>query len=125
MSRSCPLLLLGLAVAGGFVLLSTFAFADGASEAIAFGVSIATLLASVVTAAKAPSSAARTLTASIGLVSAWTILVLLGIFSGATQSWLIFAGGATVAGAALIASGADDVRRQRAQLVAVPQTKAA
>lgn len=125
MSRSYPLLTLALAVAGGFVLLSTFAFADGANEAIAFGVSIGTLLASVATTALAPSAGAKALNAGIGLVSAWTILVALGIFSGDTQSWLIFAGGAAVAGGALTASAANDARRARTQLVAVPQTKAA
>ena len=104
-----PLLMLGLIAAGAFVVISTFAFGSGTSESIAFGVSIGTLVAGLGAQALVPAerrSRHRLLQAGIVGVSAWTILVALGIFGGATQTWLIFAGGVAVATAGLLANAA-------------------
>jgi hypothetical protein len=123
MSRSYPLLVLGLLVAGAFIVVSTFAFGSGAVDGIVFGVSIATLLTGGVAAALAPTRAQTAANAGVVLASAWTILVALGIFSGATQTWLLFAGGAAVATAALASSAAESLARPRSERsapVAVP-----
>jgi hypothetical protein len=96
--------MLGLLVAGAFIVVSTFAFGSGAVDGIAFGVSIGTAWFGLVAAVQAPGRGQRALAAVAVLISAWTILVALGIFSGATQTWLIFAGGAAIAAAGLAAA---------------------
>ena len=102
-----------LAVAGGFVVLTTFAFGTSAATSIDFAISIGAVLAGL--------AIAKGVNAGIGIgtavVGAWSILVTLGIFSGATQRWLDFAAGAafTVAG---LAAGALVARSQRTAPVA-------
>jgi hypothetical protein len=128
MSRLYPLTTLALLVAGAFLVVTTFAFGGGAADWIAFGVSAGTLAGGATAAIAAPSRSGRALNAGVALLSAWTILVALGIFSGAVQTWLIFAAGAAIAGAATIAQAAYDVGRARAEAsgpVAVPAVKAA
>ena len=119
MSRSYPLLTLATAVVGALLVITTFAFGGSAEAWIAFGLSVAALGASLGTIR---SNAAHAIGTS--LVSAWTILVALGIFSGATQTWLIFAGGAAI-GVSGVVGNALAERRPARGLVAVPDTKAA
>jgi hypothetical protein len=99
MKRYYPLTQL-LAVAGGFVVITTFAFGASAATSIDFAISIGALLIGL--------AVARGVSAGIGLgtsvLGAWSILVTLGIFSGATQRWLDFAAGAAFAVAGLVAS---------------------
>ena len=113
MKRYYPLTQL-LAVAGAFVVITTFAFGSGAATAIDFAISIGATLAGLVLA--------RTnLAVGIGtaVVGAWSILVTAGIFSGATQRWLDFAAGVAFAAAGLVA-GALIERAQRRGPLAAP-----
>lgn len=130
MSRSYSLTSLALAVAGGFIALTTFAFSQGSSNSITFAIAIAAGLAAIAAQRRVPDvhrRLHRTLLGATTLVAAWTILVTLGIFSGATQQWLVFAGGAAIGGMALLGSAVDDVARGRraAGPVAVPSVRAA
>jgi hypothetical protein len=97
MKLSYPLSQL-LAVAGAFVVVITFAFSASAATSITFAVSIGAVLAG---AALARTN--RALGVGTAIVGAWSILVSLGIFSGATQRWLDFAAGAAFAAAGLAA----------------------
>jgi FtsH-binding integral membrane protein len=116
MSRLSSLIPLALAVAGGFAAAATFAFGDGTNEPIALGISTAAMIAGVVLA-----RTRRAAGAAVVLVSAWTLLVSVGIFSGDTQSWLIFAGGAAVGATGLAIATREATRAQPAQLVSVPK----
>ena len=73
-----------------------FAFSQGSSNSITFAIAIAAGLVALAAQGNVPAAPRRlhrTLLAATTLVAAWTILVTLGIFSGATQQWLVFAGG--------------------------------
>ena len=109
---------LAAAVIGALLVITTFAFGGDTADWIAFGLAVAGLGTAAVAA-----RSQRLLAAGIGLVSAWTVLVALGIFSGATQTWLIFAGGAAVAAAGVLGN-AREARRQPA-LASVADLKAA
>jgi hypothetical protein len=98
-----------LAIAGAFVVITTFAFGTSAATSIDFAISIGAVLAGL--------AIARGVSLGIGLstvvVGAWSILVTLGIFSGSTQRWLDFAAGAAFAVAGVVA-GALVARSQSA-----------
>ncbi|HEX2087859.1 MAG TPA: hypothetical protein VHF89_19390 [Solirubrobacteraceae bacterium] len=98
---------LAAAVIGALLVITTFAFGGDAADWISFGLAVAAL------GTAGALRGQRLLGAGIGLVSAWTILVALGIFSGATQTWLIFAGGAAI-GTAGVIGNALSARRQTA-----------
>ena len=106
-----------LAVAGAFVVVTTFAFSTSAATSIDFAISIGATLAGL--------AIART-NIAIGLgtavLGAWSILVTAGIFSGATQRWLDFAAGVAFA-AAGVAAGALAERAQRRALDVVETRK--
>jgi hypothetical protein len=117
MSRSYSLLTLASVVLGALLVIDTFAFGGSTESWIAFGLAVAALGTSA-----AIGRTRRLYASGATLVSAWTILVALGIFSGATQTWLIFAGGVALGTAGVIANA---VGERRAALVAVPSSRAA
>ena len=103
---------LAAAVLGALLVITTFAFGGDTADWIAFGLAVGSLGTAVAL------RSSRALAAGIALVSAWTILVALGIFGGATQTWLVFAGGVAIAVAGLVGN----VRAgRRTALVAVPK----
>ena len=114
MKRYYPLTQL-LAVAGAFVVVTTFAFSSSTATSIDFAISIGATLAGLAIAAIAPSTAGRGIGLGTTVVGAWSILVTLGIFSGATQRWLDFAAGVAFAAAGLV-GGALVARAQRRAL---------
>ena len=89
---------LAAAVIGALLVITTFAFGGDTADWIAFGLAVAALGTAVAARGR------RALAAGVGLVAAWTVLVALGIFSGETQTWLIFAGGAAIAAAGVVAT---------------------
>jgi hypothetical protein len=114
MSTRYPLLSQTLAVAGSFVVLATFAFGRGAANAIDFGVIIGITVVAAAALAVAPRTRAQlALSAGTLVVGAWTILVTAGIYSGATQRWLTFAGGVAVAAASVAGHTLYDLARER------------
>jgi hypothetical protein len=114
MKRYYPLTQL-LAVAGAFVVVTTFAFSSSTATSIDFAISIGATLAGLGIAALAPSRAGVGIGLGTAVLGAWSILVTLGIFSGSTQRWLDFAAGAAFAAAGL-AAGALIERAQRRAL---------
>jgi hypothetical protein len=106
-----------LAAAGGFVVLTTFAFGHGAANAIDLGVIIgATILAAAAVLAS-PSARHRAVVGASTLIGAWTVLVTAGIFAGATQRWLTFAAAVAITGLALVGHTAYELRRSRREVV--------
>jgi hypothetical protein len=104
MSIRYPLITQALAAAGGFVVVTTFAFSRGTANSVDFAVAIGITAVALGSIAVAPAPHRRRLVAlgaATAAVGAWTILVTLGIFSGATQEWLVFASGAAIAAAGL------------------------
>jgi hypothetical protein len=104
-----------LGVAGAFMVITTFAFSTSAATSIDFAISIGAVLAGL--------AIARTTNVLIGastaVLGAWSILVTVGIFSGATQRWLDFAAGAAFAVAGVVA-GALVARAQLGAVAVAP-----
>jgi hypothetical protein len=105
-----------LAAAGGFVVLTTFAFGHGAANAIDLGVIIGVTIVAAAAVLASPSVRHRAVSGVSALIGAWTILVTAGIFSGATQRWLTFAGAAAITGLALLGHTAYELRRARREV---------
>jgi hypothetical protein len=103
-----------LGVAGAFVIVTTFAFSTSAATSIDFAISIGAVLAGLALA----RGTSIALGAGTAVVGAWSILVTLGIFSGATQRWLDFAAGAAFAAAGLAAGALIERSQRRALAVA-------
>ena len=101
MSKSYPYLLQALSIAAGFVVLSTFAFGHATANAIDFAVSIGITVVGAAAVALGRGKVERGIGVASVVLGAWTILVTLGIFSGATQRWLTFAAAAAVTAIAL------------------------
>ena len=106
-----------LAVAGAFVVITTFAFGSSAATSIDFAISIGATLAGL---AIARSNVAIGLGTTV--LGAWSILVTAGIFSGATQRWLDFAAGVAFAAAGLVAGALIERSQRRAAPVVAPAT---
>lgn len=102
-----------LAIAGAFVVVTTFAFGHGAANAIDLGVIIGVTVVSLGAVAAARASQ-RVLSLGSVVIGVWTILVTAGIFSGAAQRWLTFAAGAAVALLGVAGHAAYDAARDRA-----------
>jgi len=101
LSKYYPHLLQALAVAAGFVVLSTFAFGHSTANAIDFAISIAITVLGVVAVAVGRGKVERAIGLATVVLGSWSILVTVGIFSGSTQRWITFAAAAAVAGLAL------------------------
>jgi hypothetical protein len=101
LSKYYPHMLHALAVAAGFVVLSTFAFGHSTANAIDFALSIAITVIGVGVVAAGRGKVERALGAATTVLGAWSILVTVGIFAGPTQRWLTFAAAAAVTGLAL------------------------
>jgi hypothetical protein len=95
-SRLYAYVMLALALAGGFIVVATFAFGQSTANEIGIGV------AAVVTVAAVGAGfidvepilpGAALLTCLIG---AWNFLVTVGVLSGDTQHWVTFASAAAI-----------------------------
>ena len=109
-SKYYPNLLQALAVAAGFVVLSTFAFGHSTANAIDFAVSIAITVLGVGVVAAGRGKVERAIGVATTALGAWSILVTVGIFSGSTQRWLTFAAAAAVVGLALAGQAIEESR---------------
>ena len=97
-TRPYPYVALLMALAAGFVIVTTFAFGHGTANAIDFGISIGLTAASVGAYLVGTSRLERAGALASYLVGAWAILVTAGVFSGSTQRWLTFASAAAIVG---------------------------
>lgn len=116
LSKSYPLITVTLAIAGGFVVLTTFAFSQGAANGIDFAIGIGVTVLGLAAFASAPAEHRRThraLSGAVVAIGAWIILVTLGIFTGDTQNWLVFGSGAAVGAAGLAAHALYESGRER------------
>jgi steroid 5-alpha reductase family enzyme len=114
-----------MALAGGFVVVTTFAFGHGTANAIDFGVSIGVAAASVVAYLVSHSRLERATALVSYLVAAWSILVTAGVFSGATQRWLTFAAAAAIVGLSVAGQVIDLLARERPAVRPVAKPQAA
>src|SRR5262249_24969794 len=86
---STPFLTNGIiALAGGFLVVASQAFASATTGWVAFGIGIGVLVISCVAQADASRGPAqRGIDAMVAVVSAWTIVASV-VFDGATLRWL-------------------------------------
>ena len=93
---------LALAVAAGFLVVASVAFAESTVTSLAFAISIATLIISAGIAYSDRRHVASAITAVVAAgVSAWTIVASL-VFSSSTVQTLAFAGSLAVVGLSLV-----------------------
>ena len=93
-----------LALAGGFLIVESQAFAAGSAAAIAFAVAIALTVVALVAmyVGRTRERPFSLLPACAALIGGWTI-VAMNVFSASTEKWLAFAGGVGVLALALCA----------------------
>jgi hypothetical protein len=108
LSKSYTYLLQAIAVAAGFVVLSTFAFAHSTANAIDFALSIAITVLGIGVVAAGHDKAERGIGLATAAIGAWSILVTVGIFSDGTQRWVTFAAAAAVTGLAVAAQALEE-----------------
>jgi hypothetical protein len=102
-----------LALAGGFVVASSQAFASGTTAWLAFGIGIAALVLAAAPALFREKSPVALSVDGLGAVLAiWTIVASV-VFHGDTVLWLSFAEGAGFFGLALASLTLDHVRLAR------------
>jgi hypothetical protein len=103
-----------LALASGFVLVSTFAFSPNVAGWIAFGVTGVLVLAMTAGAAALPRRGwtQRGLDAAVVVLAAWTIVESL-VFDGATMTWITFGVAAGLLGLALAGLTAHELTTER------------
>jgi hypothetical protein len=82
---------LALALAGGFLVVATFAFAHSTANDVAIGVAAVITVAAAATCSLRVDRLLRAAALATCLVGAWTFLVALGVFRDATQRWVTFA----------------------------------
>ena len=127
LSKSYPYLLQALAVAAGFVVLSTFAFGHSTANAIDFAISIGITVLGVGVFAAGRGRLERGIGLAATLLGAWSILVTVGLFSGGTQRWLTFAAAAAIAALAVTGQAFEEsgVTRRMPRLRRAAAAKAA
>jgi hypothetical protein len=98
-NRTYLVLTSALAVAGGFVVVATFAFSEPVAASIALGIGIGACVGSIATLAVVPASHAlrsRALAIVSAVAAACTLIAAAGVFAGDAQRWIVFAGGVAV-----------------------------
>jgi peptidoglycan/LPS O-acetylase OafA/YrhL len=109
------LLTMLLALAGGFLVVETQAFAPSTAVAIAFAVAIGVTVVALAAVFEGRRRGGRVFVSLPGaavLVGAWTI-VATNVFSTLTEKWLAFASGLGVLGLALVALTIHELRTER------------
>lgn len=103
-----------LALAGGFVLVVTQAFAPPVVGWIAFGVTGVGVLVLTAATALVPGrgSLQRSLDAVVAVLAAWTIVETL-VFSGTVMVWLTFGAAAGIVAVALVGLVAHELSTER------------
>jgi hypothetical protein len=91
---------IGLAVAGGFLVVASQAFVVSVFEWLMLGVGVIAVLAAGAAVLRGRGRIQRGLDGIIGVLGAWTIVASL-IFAGSTVTWLGFASGAALVALAL------------------------
>jgi FtsH-binding integral membrane protein len=100
-----------LALAAGFLVVATMAFAPGTVAWISFGIAIAIAVTGL---AMLPSRSPiqRIVSGLVTLVGAWTIVASL-VFAPATVVWLAFASALAVVGLSVVGLTAHELRTER------------
>jgi len=103
-----------LAVAGGFVIVATFAFAPPVVGWIAFGVTGVGVLLLMAATAFAPGRGLvqRTLDGVVAVLAAWTIVESL-VFNGSVMVWLSFGAAAAMVAIAIAGLIAHELSTER------------
>jgi hypothetical protein len=124
-SRLYAYVMLALALAGGFVVVTTFAFGHSTANTIDIGVTAAVTLAAAATCFIRVEPILRGAALLTCLIGAWTFLVTIGIFSGDTQRWLTFAFAAAIVATSIAAQVVNVHANELPAVRRVPETKAA
>jgi hypothetical protein len=105
---------LALGVAAAFLVVASVSFSSAATAALAFGISIGTLIVSAVVAYIDRTSVASVYTAAlIALISAWTIVASL-VFSRPTVQNLALAASLAITGLAVVGLTGHEISLERA-----------
>ena len=105
---------LAVGIASAFLVVASAAFSPSAVAALAFAISIGTLIVSVGVANLDRTSTASVYTAvPVALISAWTIVASL-VFSVSTVQSLALASSLAIAGLAVVALTANELSLERA-----------
>jgi peptidoglycan/LPS O-acetylase OafA/YrhL len=109
------LLTMLLALAGGFLVVETQAFAPSTAVPIAFAVAIGVTvlaLAAVLEGSRRDSRYFMWLPGASILLGAWTI-VAMNVFPTLTEKWLAFASGLAILGLAVVALTVHELKAER------------
>jgi hypothetical protein len=124
-SRLYSYLMLALALAGGFIVVTTFAFEHSTANAIDIGVTAAVTVAAAGTCFIRVERILRAAALLTCLIGAWTFLVTVGVFSGETQRWVTFAFAAAIVATTIAAQVVNVHASELPAVRRVPETKAA
>ena len=124
-SRLYAYLMLALALAGGFIVVTTFAFAHSTANAIDIGVTAAVTVAAAATCFIRVGPVLRGAALLTCLIGAWTFLVTVGVFSGETQRWVTFAFAAAIVATSITAQVVNVHASELPGVRRVPESKAA
>ena len=88
--------MLALALAGGFIVVATFAFGQSTANGIGIGVAAVVTVAAVAAWFIHVDPILRAAALLTCLIGAWTFVVTVGVLSGATQHRVTFASAAAI-----------------------------
>jgi hypothetical protein len=124
-SRLYSYLMLALTLAGGFIVVTTFAFAHSTANAIDIGVIAAVTVAAAATCFIRVEPILRGAALLTCLIGAWTFLVTIGVFSGDTQRWVTFAFAAAIVATSIAAQVVNVHANELPAVRSAPETRAA
>jgi hypothetical protein len=124
-SRLYAYVMLALALAGGFIIVTTFAFGHSTANAIDIGVAAAVTLVAAATCFICVIPSLRAVALLTCVIGAATFLVTIGVFSGETQRWLTFAFAAAIVATSIAAQVVNVHANELPAVRRVPETKAA
>ena len=115
-ARLYSYLTLGLVLAAGFVVVTTFAFVHTTADDIGLVAAIALMTVSAAACLIRVGPVQRAAVVACFALSAWTILVTAGLFAGATQRWMTFASAVAIV---VLATAAQVIAVRASELRAV------
>jgi hypothetical protein len=125
-SRLYAYLMLAFALAGGFIVVTTFAFGHSTANVIGIGVAaVVTLAAAAAAGFICVQPILRGAALLTCLSGAWTFLVTVGVFSGDTQRWVTFASGVAIVATSIAAQVVNVHANELPPVRRIPETKAA
>ena len=124
-SRLYAYVTLAIALAGGFIVVTTFAFGHSRANAIDIGVAAGVTIAAAATCRIRVEPILRGAAVLTCLIGARTFLVTLGVFSDDTQRWVMFASAVAIVAISIAAQVVNVHASELPAVRRVPDAKAA